>query len=444
MIYFLGFLLIIFLIFQMFVFNKDIFQPSIIVNTMFSIGVIFLIYSINIWKVSLSIDTVVVILTGVIVFFIASVISKKMLCKKQKVVYELKIISIKYWKIVLIVIIGIITLIMHYKWLVEIVNKHGGANDYSTMISLYRSLITNSIENTNSMPFALRQLLRIITAVAYINLYIFINNIIIDRKKIKKYIIYLIPVVLYLLDSMLFAARGYMINIFLAGLVFWYVLFSRNRGKFSLNAYILKKSVLILIVMIVLFVGLRQAVGRSMSYKAKSDPIYYISVYIGAPIQLLDDFIKNPIQTNDRLWGQETFNAFYNYVYTKSDSNSKILSGDLEFRYSNGYNIGNVYTAFRTYLSDFGYFGMIICTAIVSIFYSIFYAKIKYSSKMKVFDFSLLIYGYLINGLFFFSIAERPFSSFFTPGIITTFITYYIVLLFLIGRKKENEKNMLY
>lgn len=436
MIYFLGFALLIFLIFQMFVFKNDILQPSIIVNFMFAIGVVFAIYSIDLWKISLSIDTVFVILSGVITFFIASFIIQKLFVKKSKIDYELKPITIRFWKIMLMIMINIVVLIMHYKWLVEIVNKHGGATDYSSMISLYRALITNSIESTSSMPFILRQLMRVTTATAYINIYIFINNIIINRKSFKKNIIYLIPVGLYLVDSMLFAARGYMINIVLAGLVFWYILFSRKRCKFSLNKYMLKRGVLVLIIMMVLFVGLRQVVGRSMSDKAKSDPIYYVSVYVGAPIQLLDDFIKNPIQGNERLWGQETFNAFYNYLYTKSDDESKITSGDLEFRYANGYNIGNVYTAFRTYLSDFGYLGMVICTAIVSIFYSVFYIKLKYSSKMRKFDFSLMVYGYLSNGLFFFSIAERPFSSFFTPGIITTFIIYYIVMLFLIEKKE--------
>ena len=430
MIYFLGFALIVFFIFQMYVFKNDILQPSIIVNFMFVIGVIFAIYSVDLWKIELSLDTVFVILSGVITFFIASFIIQKLLGQKEKIEYELRPITIKFWKIMLIIIINIIVLIMHYNWLVEIVNKHGGASDYSSMISLYRALITNSIESTSNMPFILRQLMRVTTATAYINLYIFINNIIVNKKNFKKYILYLIPVALYLVDSMLFAARGYMINIVLAGVVFWYILFSRKRGKFSLNKYMFKRGVLILIIMMVLFVGLRQVVGRSMSYKAQSDPIYYISVYVGAPIRLLDDFIKNPMQTNDRLWGQETFNAFYNYIYSKSDNNAKFNSGDLEFRYANGYNIGNVYTAFRTYLSDFGYLGMIICTAMVSMFYTIFYFKLKNSRKTKKFDFSLLVYGYLSNGLFFFSIAERPFSSFFTPGIITTFIIYYIVMLF--------------
>jgi len=438
MIFILMILLIFLLFFELFIFKNDIMQPPIIVTLMFLLGVGFACYSINLWKTSLSIETVAIIFSGICCFLLVSLFCQQALFvthKKDNSYKVEKSISIKTWKILFIILINLITILLHYKWLVEIVNIHGGATNYIAMMSLYRSLVTNSIESTSSIPFLLRQLLRVSTAAAYVFLYFFVKNSVFNRKILsKKNIIYLIPVLLYCVDSMLFAARGYILNLVIAGVAFWYIFLSRKKGKFALDFHIIRKGVLIFVVMIVAFISFRGIVGRNMSHKASSDPIYYISVYIGGPIQLLDDFVKNPIQ-NDDVWGKETFNALYNYMSTKRNSDISTNSGDLEFRYANGYNVGNVYTAFRTYLADFGYGGMLICTAFVSAFYTIFYINIRKRKNTGDFDFKLLVYAYLLNGLFYFSIAERPFSSFFTPGILVTLLIFYIVEKFLVFDK---------
>jgi oligosaccharide repeat unit polymerase len=290
------------------------------------------------------------------------------------------------------------------------------------------------------MPFILRQLIRITTASAYIYLYIFINNLLAKKKSIKSNIILLFPIVLFIIDSLLFAARGYMLNLMIAGIVYWYIIYSNKKGNYKVNIKLIKKGLIILLIIVILFVFLRQFVGRSMSEKSKSDPVYYVSIYVGAPIQLLDLYLNEDdfdCSNEDAYFGKNTLNALYNYVKSKSSDNEALSSGDLEFRFSNGYNIGNVYTSIRTYYSDFGYFGTLICSMILSSFYTALYYLTKKSLFLNGHSFKLIIFAYMSSGFFYYSIAERFFSSFVTPGLIPTLLVFYLEYKILVKKGSE-------
>ena len=78
----------------------------------------------------------------------------------------------------------------------------------------------------------------------------------------------------------------------------------------------------------------------------------------GGPIPLLDDFLKSPPPPSEVLVKSFSFrlNRFIGGVFDRKDL---IYISHKEFRYaSTGYSLGNVYTAFRSYIYDFWIFGV--------------------------------------------------------------------------------------
>ena len=68
-----------------------------------------------------------------------------------------------------------------------------------------------------------------------------------------------------------------------------------------------------------------------------------------------------------------------------------IYSTQKEFRNIRGINIGNVYTAFRSYIHDFGLGGMVILTALESLIMSMLYYSNKKRIIYKIIDIRLLL-----------------------------------------------------
>lgn len=161
--------------------------------------------------------------------------------------------------------------------------------------------------------------------------------------------------------------------------------------------------------------------------------MYYICCYIGGSIHLLDDFIKKPID-GSQIWGKETFYSIIRFIGQRFNIKDWIYISHLEFRYSNGLNVGNIYTAFRKYIYDFGYFGVIWCTALVSFIYNQIYYTIKYSKKRSVlYDISIIFFGYIAYGYFYMSIQDANIISailLIQHTIIIAYIFMLVCLLF--------------
>ncbi|MFR5126091.1 O-antigen polymerase [Blautia massiliensis (ex Durand et al. 2017)] len=184
-----------------------------------------------------------------------------------------------------------------------------------------------------------------------------------------------------------------MLQIFIATMVMYHLLYHKQNGwNKHYNIKALVKIVVIATVLLIIFVELRDIVGRNYSETAKS-PLYYICCYIGGSIHLLDDFIKKPID-GSQIWGKETFYSIIRFIGQRFNIKDWIYISHLEFRYSNGLNVGNIYTAFRKYIYDFGYFGVIWCTALVSFIYNQIYYTIKYSKK-EVYCMIFLLYFWI-------------------------------------------------
>ena len=414
---------------SMLITNGDIFRPSVIVLAVMVAASISACYLEQVWKFTLLPITAFLLLLSVsiIIFVDFWCYSTTRNRRTNKGIYNgcLETIDVKKGIIFLVIIFDIVTFYMHYKYLIDAV---GGGSIFS-MATTYR-MLTVAETLKSSMPSLLSRFIRLDQNFAFIFLYIGINNIIIKRK-LKGNILYFIPVALYMLDSLLTGARGYLMYIVFAALIYSYFIMQRKTGwTYSVSRKYIKIVCVVGIVGAIIFTLIGGSLGRTQN----ASLLLLISRYLGGGIALFNDFLSgNPSHSNS--FGAATFVTLYNFLSRRLGiDNPSLEYTQFEFRYSQGTNWGNVYTPLRRYYTDFGAYGVLILSALFALFFAVYYARLKKGQgpTNKV-DFSLLYYGYFARSLFLFFFDDRLFYEFCTPSLIIYIIECYLCLIIVVS-----------
>jgi oligosaccharide repeat unit polymerase len=431
--------------------NKDIFSPSVVACSSFLIAVICTIANINAWGVNLQIETCTILLIGLFSFITGDKLSLKRLSivSTESPIRRNEIISIPKYKTLIVILADIVIVYFFYIDIIRIANVDDRIySNYQEMIAIYRvnMMFSNDIE-TAFNPIV-RQLIKPMVVVCYIYLFAFINNVIIDRNW-KKYALHLFPILITIIYIMLSGSRIGLIRLFVATLFIIYILKIAGSQSNYNNKIAKKKFIRNLLALIVsflfLFYSIRILVGRS-SYK-DTHFFDYISMYIGAPIQLFDQYITSPNDyvdvsnqiSNENSFGEETFVGVHSMI---GKFNNKKINRGLEFRESpTGIRLGNIYTSFRRYYNDFGLLGIIICPFIIGLFYSFLYRKIRYFRNLNnnKMNFCIILYSYMFYGIVVFAMEDIFFLVFITGSFIEEVIIMYVLYSFLL-RKHDVEQ----
>ena len=418
------------------VFNKDIFSPSAIISEVFIISTLACIYNIEEWGVSLSGKTVLVILGGNLIFILTSAIIHKFFNKKYKKEPN-NITAKKLSKIKIPIITLLITTILYILFSIVFIRiatslistfNQTTINETSVAMQMYRK---EMMENNIALPGWLATTSSIFEAGVYVIIYILINNLIVDRKD-KKNILLLICIVTYLISSAFTAQRTTILIAFLYSLFVTYFLINRqfNISK-KINGKFIRRGLIIVIIFLSLFGVTRGIFGRS----TKNTTIESLTYYMGNSIESLDLFIEKPTERN--IPGEELFNVYYQ-VLSKYGLAETPKSVNLEYRRNkNGGIAGNIYTAYRYYIHDFGYGSIIIFQIIIAIICGIWYEKLIRRDLIGI-DYSFIIYSWMIAySLFRFSLM----NSFFAFMAHFIFSYWYKTLMWaVLFRTKINKK----
>lgn len=123
----------------------------------------------------------------------------------------------------------------------------------------------------------------------------------------------------------------------------------------------------VMIVFALFFNELGSVVGRKESDQTAE---IIFSVYCGAEIKNLDDYIQFPFkQGNEKGWlAQYTFCGFYDEYQRRFEGvkGSRMNQPDLAFNSYVGYPLGNVYTTYYNFILDFGFLGAVLFTGFMS------------------------------------------------------------------------------
>ena len=445
MIYFLL-MIEVFLLLLALKFEKgDILAPSVIVCMVWILSTLCAVYNIDNWQIQMHFNTVFSILLGLSVFIFTaelySILPKvKIVNNKRKKTTNLfynksKVMNIFLPALILMIALNTITIYMQYRWLVSI---SGNLSTWIEMMADYRN--TSSTWSTDSITKSslLSNLESLLKASAYVTSYVGINNLVLKKVGFKE-ILCFVPGALYIIDRLLNAGRGDILLYFAAVALCIYISLQK---KYNWTKKISKKFVRVLLIGIVsvlaLFSSARSLVGRLNTL----DTMDYITYYVGGSVQNFDLFMQDTVK-DVHLFGEETFSTLINYLGKTFNIQDWIYIHHLEFRVYHGISTGNVYGAFRYYIYDFGYIGLIILTAIVAVFYSVQYCSIKKDMHIQQDGFSWKMFIYILwaPSLFMFSIAEYTYSMVLNiVGNIRFFIFAWIIKYIIIDIAFQNSR----
>lgn len=404
--------------------GRDIFQPAVLVSASYIVSVLCAIMNQDLWKVNYHFYTFIVILIGLSVFYSAN-LCVYIITRKSRIdvgAEKQQLTPIKVSPIIFFAIIffQLVTLVLYYNE----VRKIGGTGSFTDMMFSYR--MATAYDTEENISGFVSQLSKVSLVCSIVFLYIFIKNIFIDG--IKGNFHYVYPVALYFFQAILTGGRFNLLIVVCSAILFYDVIYHKKYGmKKRLK---LKSIVLILLFLfaaVFIFYAIRELVGR----KSDEDFITYVTTYIGGSIPLLDMYLQAPVASSD-IWGKETFYTLLKNLRQLNLIDIPDYIVHLEFRSSNGVNIGNVYTAFRRQIQDFGIFGMVVLQFLQGMLFCALYAKL-YSRKNN--DFVMLIYGHMVYVLFLHSINDCFYQNCVSLGFAETIIIY-VIILFIVKRVK--------
>lgn len=421
------------------IFDKDLFSPSTILCEAYILSVLCCIYNIDTWGVNLHWNTYFVIVIGNIIFIIVSAYihniyrNKKKIPKKNE---ELKYINIP---VIILLIVLILFIIFTFWFIKENLSLNGAfssSNDFSSAMQMHRQDLINDSANFNPILKGLNTLL---STLVFILLYVFINNVIVDKKKKSNYII-LLCIILYLIASFFSAQRSTFLIIFIYIVFVIYELLNRKNLIISkLNGKYLKKGIIALFLFLFLFGATRHLFGR-VGDESIIDNVTY---YAGNSIEALDLYLQSPIES--RQFGEELFRMIRVKLAPLGlceDSTMKTIH--LEFRHnSKGGIAGNVYTAYRYYIHDFGYASIIIFQSLTATFFGIWYEKIRKRKLKTGIDLSFVIYSWFIIALFEHSIHEDFYRGLLSSFVLSRWLVFLLWYWFLSLKIKYDNKRMI-
>lgn len=330
--------------------------------------------------------------------------------------------------------------VISYLYIHAIVDSVGMRGSWSETMQAYRWHTSFDDNFSSGISTPINYGFRLFMAVGYVYVFAFVNELLVSEEKRWAY---LVPPVIYCLASLGQSSRGQIIVMLFAGVIMFWIL----RNCVSVNAVRINFGAVMLILAAVVF-GLAifvfgaDAVGR-VTVKTPFDSLM---TYLGGSIIGLDQFIAKPeLSTAPAdLFGSETFQGLWLFLGKTFGISDWTYTFQLEYRFVNNVNIGNLYTAFRYYLHDFGPIGMCIVLAFQGLLFGSMYnvlrnSGVKISVRWRII--LLLIYSWVGISVAYLPIADFLFHQYMNPTSLLTVIFMAVSVLFLMRFARTEESS---
>ncbi len=445
------FIILIYLVYRLF--DRDLVCPSFLLVSGYTLSVLCATANISEWGIDLHWKTLGVLTFGTGLFILTAYVVKKYWEKSysdnfvdieqiQPIRYNQK--YLKYFCIFQVVVI-----VVWVHGIFQITSELGEYSNFSERMMAFR--IYSSYSNkwlSNLTLQILNQFVQISVNAIYI--YLYIMTIIFYRNKcnIKEYL-RIIRDNLYLLLGIICSVFQILLlggRLDVIGLVIYccvlLAIFYKKENKVCYNISF-KRFITFLVFSIfgaILFYISKVIVGRGINDISLHNFVPYITMYAGGPIQLLDMFLVNPIVQSD-IWGKETFYSLNFFLARVGLVNFEPYIVHLEFRNAiTGAFLGNIYTAYRSYIYDFGFIGLTILPLIFSLITNSIYYKKIYCGISKNIDFGILIYGILSLAIFCDFVRCFFYLNIVSIGFYKKLFIIWIISKILIqGKEREKE-----
>lgn len=423
-------LFVIMLFLAYFLFKKDIIEPTIIFLASYVLSIFCTIINIKKWGIEFSVKTFLILFIGSVEFLLVSyVIINKF--KNKEIVKNENEYRISKFVTIAIICYDVIALIVLIKNVINISAMYEPYTNFSRTLQIYKQ--HTSYSKDVQLPGYVTIMIKPIIASAYIYIFLFIKRIVTSKQKIFNSVLknayFLIPAVIYIIQRFAESNRGSIINFVVSSFVMYFIVFNiKNNWNEKVKISTILKLTVLGIFSLVVFYFSAQLVGRVNS----KGIIDYITCYCGGSIECFDLYIKEDYIAPD-FSGQQTFGRTIRDLNKLKLINTKVIDTDTqEFKYYKDNMIGNVYTAYYRWMSDFGVIGIILLQLIFAFTFNMFYNFIKYYKyNERSRDFFIIIYSYLTYTIFMHPIESLFYLETFTISTVGVFLTI-TVLYFLI------------
>ncbi len=414
--------------------NRDLVSPAVVFIAPFCAALICAAIYRTKWELNIHFNTFMVILLGCFEFAIVCIIihltlgkkcRRKLQCMSSKYKENMQVIHAEPWKILGIILIQLLSVYVVYFDMKRSLGRYGISGNLRTLMYYFREyrMFSDYQVGLSSIGSNLRL---VSIAVTYIWIYIICNNRICKARS-KHLLLMLISVSLGIVNSAMLGARGEAIQIIMAViLIFLFLQKKYNGWKAILN---FKQVLLIALLFMILMFGFKTAgdlVGRSTVINYHLSAVDELAKYLGAEIKNLDIYLENPFE-NNQIIGSQTFGTILGWIGGKLHLNWEIKAL-LPFQKVNGISLGNVYTVFYAYISDFGYWGVFFLTMIYAAIVQIVYEYAQIERKNTRISFNIILNSYILFSVAFSFFGER----FFSAVLNISFIKYILIWKFMI------------
>lgn len=415
--------------FAYYISGHDIMAPSCIMCIMFIISSTFALLNVKNWKITFSLDTCIVIISGLFVYVSSEMFFRYIFCGQLRgetinpKEYDNVNIDIKSWIVNLIILFDLIVIFLYLRSIINAVGEN--MMNLSAYFHAYRLMGINSMEyigeSITSGP--INFLLKFVMSSGYLSAYMLMRNFALKDSKMLVQIKYIIIIILSIMPSLMTGGRTGILKMFTALLVYYYICWHQKNGwNKNLSVKYIKVGFLAFFIIAPGFYYSLEMLGR-VTNRTITD---YISDYLASSICLLDQYIKNPVPCTS--WGEESLVGVIKIlsVFGICEPSTKY---NLEFR-PLGIGSSNVYTFFRRPLHDFGYLGMYIFVILIAFFFSwMYYKKIKYRLRMDCVGW-VIAYGYFFYWIMCSSIVQYSVNMISVGAIVQILIAVFGYKLF--------------
>lgn len=410
-------------------FNKELCSPSILFVVPFILMCIIALFNQKTWSFELEMNTFCVVLFGNIFFCFGALFGnriKLIRCGKNCDITGSKVVN--SWKLIFLFLFQIICYTIKIRYIMNFATSHGVVNDISSCLVYYNNMQKFTTAETVNFPSWLSIGLDMCAVFGYLCAAMLAQQIVLKRKEQKDVLLILINYIVAVIGGMTSGGRGGSVQILLALLCAFVILYQRKHyWKKTVPLKHIAMIALGLLFIIAVFMASTTWVGRTAFQNAGR----YLSNYIGAQIYNLNYFL-NSVFSRSEIWGQETF---YPIIQKIAGWLGITHWSNYHVGYDNvhvaGYNTGNVYTAFYSYVKDFGAMGVVIMPFIFGLISQIVYRYARKSPNEYAINFGLIIYlifSYVIAFGFF---ADKFGGMLFTFNTIKRIVLLFFLELFL-------------
>lgn len=413
--------------------NGDVMEPLALSFESYAVSVFIAFCHNGFFKMDISLDTVVILLTALFIYMMGYLIVKGVLQgngwlrytgKERIFYYPNKKVTYVF---LIIEIFGTFRMFQNTLSVARGINESAG---FSNMLYFARNAYLFTEESMGVFDAILSFY---VTAISFFYTYIVVHYVVnLEKFSVKKLVnckIELIMILMSLFSDMLRTGRTFLIKyIVFLFIIFYYQQFAKKKVRVISFSKMLKIVKYILYALVIFF-ALFQLMGILTQKTGTLNPFDMLYGYSGAAVIALDKAI-DMYQYDGRFFGEESFYGLYGFLNTFGfDIPNDILH--LPFVEIGEGQRTNIYTAIRTYLYDFGYIGMYMVQFLMGMSSACMYSFIyRFEGNLiYMFVYGILIYGTAMQGIE--EITLRNFMS-----VTNVMCVFFLVIFMFVTQRK--------